>query len=49
MGQKVAGTCFVKVDGDQLVITGGVECPLSDTKRETIMPALYSAGTPGGE
>lgn len=41
MGQKVAGTCYIKVDGDQLVITGGVECPLSDVKRETIVRGHY--------
>ncbi|KVX06451.1 MULTISPECIES: phage tail tube protein [Alcaligenes] len=36
MGQKVAGTVYVKVDGQQLVITGGVECPIGDVVRETI-------------
>ena len=41
MGQKVAGTCFIKVDGDQLVITGGVECPLADVKRETITRGYF--------
>lgn len=41
MGQKVAGTCYVKVDGDQLVITGGVEAPLSMVKRETIVPGYF--------
>lgn len=41
MGQKVAGTCFIKVDGDQLVITGGVEAPLSAVKRETIVLGHY--------
>ncbi|KJK14887.1 MULTISPECIES: phage tail tube protein [Pseudomonas] len=41
MGQKVAGTCYVKADGEQLTITGGVECPLSDKKRETITRGFY--------
>jgi hypothetical protein len=41
MGQKVAGTCYVKVDGAQLTITGGAEAPLSDKKRETLAPGLY--------
>ncbi|MCE1119107.1 phage tail tube protein [Pseudomonas sp. NMI795_08] len=41
MGKKVAGTCFIKVDGEQLVITGGVECPLSDKKRETITRGYF--------
>ncbi|WP_166359284.1 phage tail tube protein [Pseudomonas akapageensis] len=41
MGQKVAGTCYVKVDGAQLTITGGCEAPLSDKKRETVVPGYY--------
>jgi len=40
MGQKVAGTCYIKADGQQLVITGGVEAPLAKVKRETIVKAL---------
>ncbi|CAG4906088.1 phage tail tube protein [Paraburkholderia saeva] len=42
MGKKVAGTCYVKVAGVQLEITGGVECPLTDKERETIKPGFYS-------
>lgn len=41
MGQKVAGTCYIKVDGQQLVISGGVEAPLSKVKRETIVPGHF--------
>ncbi len=41
MGQKVAGTCYIKVDGSQLVITGGVEVPVSKVKRETIVKGFY--------
>ncbi|TWC57607.1 tail tube protein [Pseudomonas sp. SJZ080] len=41
MGQKVAGTCYIKVDGDQLVITGGVEVPASDVKRETVVKGYF--------
>lgn len=41
MGQKVAGTCYIKVDGDQLVITGGVEVPYSDVKRETVVKGYF--------
>ncbi|HDR9049462.1 phage tail tube protein [Burkholderia vietnamiensis] len=41
MGQKVAGTAYVKADGEQFSVTGGVECPLSDVKRESILPGLY--------
>ena len=41
MGQKVAGTAYVKVDGAQLTITGGCEAPLMDVKRETVVPGFY--------
>ncbi len=41
MGQKVAGTCYIKVDGEQLVISGGVEAPLTKVKRETIVPGYF--------
>jgi len=41
MGQKVAGTCYIKVDGAQLTIMGGGEAPLTDTKRETVMPGFF--------
>lgn len=34
MGKKAAGTCYIKVDGDQLAVTGGVEVPLTDVERE---------------
>ncbi|SMG09459.1 phage tail tube protein [Paraburkholderia susongensis] len=42
MGQKVAGTCYVKAAGRQLEITGAVECPLADKERETIKRGFYS-------
>lgn len=41
MGQKVAGTAFVKVDGAQLTLEGGLECPISDKKRETVVPGFF--------
>ncbi|PTT31895.1 MULTISPECIES: phage tail tube protein [unclassified Pseudomonas] len=41
MGQKVAGTVYVKVDGEQLTITGGAEAPLMDVKRETVWPGFF--------
>lgn len=41
MGKKVAGTVYVKVDGVQLTVTGGVECPLSDKKRESVAPGFF--------
>ncbi|AHF69777.1 MULTISPECIES: phage tail tube protein [Pseudomonas] len=41
MGQKVAGTCYIKVDGTQLTISGGVEAPLMNIKRETVLPGYF--------
>lgn len=44
MGRKTAGTCYVKMDGVQFEISGGVECPLSDVKREVVMGLSGVAG-----
>lgn len=41
MGQRIAGTAYVKVDGAQLTISGGAEAPLMDKKRETVYPGYY--------
>lgn len=41
---RVAGICYIKVDGEQLEVSGGVECPLSDTVRETVMGVAGPAG-----
>lgn len=41
MGKKVAGTCYVKVDGEQLVLSGAVEAPLNTVTRETIVKGYY--------
>jgi hypothetical protein len=41
MGQKVAGTVYIKADGVQFTVTGGVECPLSDIKRESVAPGFF--------
>ncbi|GFM89567.1 phage tail protein [Pseudomonas cichorii] len=41
MAQKVAGTCYIKVDGTQLTITGGGEAPLMNIKRETVVPGYF--------
>ena len=41
MGKKVAGTVYAKVDGGQVTVTGGVECPLSEVKRETVTTGFY--------
>ncbi|ELP25061.1 Phage tail tube protein [Pantoea agglomerans 299R] len=34
---KIAGTCFIKVDGQQLSATGGVECPMNTKLKESIV------------
>lgn len=46
MSKKIAGTCYIKADGVQFEVAGGVEFPLSHVKREVVMadggPAGYS-------
>ncbi len=44
MGSKLAGTCFIKVDGEQLELQGNLEFPLNKVTRET----LVSTGGPVG-
>lgn len=44
MVKRVAGICYIKVDGEQLEISGGVECPLVEIKRETVMGLSGPAG-----
>lgn len=41
MGQKIAGTVYVKADGEQFESLGSGEAPLMDVKRESIRPGLY--------
>lgn len=44
MGQKIAGTCYVKIDGDQLLLKGGIEVPINKVKREIVMANNKPAG-----
>lgn len=44
MAKRVAGICYIKVDGEQLEVEGGVECPLNDVVRETVMGLAGPAG-----
>lgn len=37
MAKRVAGTCYVKLDGEQLELSGEMECPAADVKREAVM------------
>ncbi|MDH0730980.1 phage tail tube protein [Pseudomonas sichuanensis] len=41
MGQRVAGICYVKVDGAQLTIAGSCEARLMDVKRESVVPGFF--------
>lgn len=34
---KIGGTCFVKVDGQQIELTGGIEVPLNIKVRESVV------------
>lgn len=42
MGQKVAGTVYFKVDGEQLEVTGAAEAPTTSTTRESLRPGYFS-------
>lgn len=44
MAKRVAGICYIKVDGEQLEVSGGIEVPLVDVKRETVMGLAGPAG-----
>lgn len=41
---RVAGTCFFKVDGEQLELKGSLECPITDKTLETVMGLTGVAG-----
>lgn len=44
MGKRVAGTTYIKVDGQQLEVSGGCEAPIGDTVREIVMGVNGPAG-----
>nr|WP_311528705.1 phage tail tube protein [uncultured Ralstonia sp.] len=44
MAQRIAGICFVKVDGAQFEISGDIEIPLTEFKREAVMGLSGPAG-----
>lgn len=44
MAPRTAGTCFVKIDGQQLEIKGGLEAPLSNKKREGVLSSTGAVG-----
>lgn len=37
MANRMAGACYVKVDGEQLYVEGSIEFPLTDVTRETLV------------
>jgi hypothetical protein len=41
---RVAGICYFKIDGEQLEAKGGIECPITTTKRETVEGLTGVAG-----
>lgn len=45
MGNRVAGICYIKVDGVQLEVKGGLETPLTEVKKEPVMSTTGMAGT----
>ena len=44
MGQRIAGIAYLKADGKQLEIKGGIEIPVSPVSRETVMSLTGNAG-----
>lgn len=44
MGKRIAGTCYVSADGDQLEIKGGLTIAMSSVTRETVMHTGGVAG-----
>lgn len=44
MARRVAGVCYIKVDGDQLEVKGGLECTVGDVTRESVMSTRGVAG-----
>lgn len=44
MAKRIAGVCYVKLDGAQLTIKGGLEAPIASSKREGVMAADGPAG-----
>lgn len=44
MGQKIAGTCYVKVDGEQLELEGSLAFPLSKVARTSLIASGRTVG-----
>jgi hypothetical protein len=44
MAKRVAGICYIKLDGEQLTVEGSVECPVNEFNREAVMGLSGLAG-----
>lgn len=44
MAKRIAGTCYFKVNGEQLELSGNLEFPLNQVTRESKMSTLGVAG-----
>lgn len=44
MAKRIAGTCYFKVNGEQLELSGAAEAPMSTKKREMLTSATGVAG-----
>ena len=44
MGKRIAGVCYVKADGTQFEVKGGLECPIVERKREPVVSATGVVG-----
>lgn len=44
MAGRIAGVCYIKADGVQLEVKGGIEIPFSQVARETVMSLAGNAG-----
>ena len=44
MSKRFAGTCYIKVDGEQLIVEGSVEIPMQEVNRETKIGSTGVAG-----
>lgn len=44
MAKRVAGVAYIRVDSEQLEVAGGIEIPMTEFKRETVMGLSGPAG-----
>lgn len=44
MAGRVSGICYIKVDGSQLEVKGGIETPIARTAKEAVMGLSGNAG-----